>query len=231
MANENKFDIKASHPFSWFLSGVGEYVYYKESKLLADLLQVTPAGRVLQLGGPPLIRTFSKFNFVRYDNDLSFQSLGYDVCGDFDNLALVPESFNVVISYHLHELYPNFEDIFAESHKVLQNEGLLVVFGFNPESLWGMQRLLGVGDVVSWCDKFYDSKKISAVLRELDFTPVAKKSDGYGFYSNSKIIYNNFDFLSKLNIKNFGAFYMLIFKKRSSTLTLIPATGVEAIAT
>ena len=196
---------------------------------MADLLQVMPAGNVLQLGGPPLIRTFSKFNFVHYDNEVNFPSLGYDVCGDFDNLALVPESFDIVVSYHLHELYPDFEAIFAESRKVLKNEGLLVVFGFNPASLWGVQRLLGVGDVVSWCDKFYNSKNISAVLRDLDFTYVTKESDGYGFYSSSKLIYNNFDFLKKLDIKNFGAFYMLVFKKRSATLTLMPASDAGFI--
>lgn len=229
MVNKNNCDIKSSHPFSWFLSGVGEYIYHKESGLLSDLLQVMPRGDVLQLGGPPLVRTFTKFNFVHYDKEMNFPSLGYDVCGDFDNLALVPESFDIVVSYHLHEIYPDFEAIFAESHKVLKNEGLLVVFGFNPASLWGMQRLLGVGNVVNWCDKFYNSKKISAVLRELGFTYVTKNSGGYGFYSSSKLIYNNFDFLEKLEIKNFGAFYMLIFKKRSSTLTLMPITNTGFI--
>lgn len=222
MTIKNNFNIVKSHPFSWFLSGVGEYIYNKESKLLLDLLQVMPAGKILQLGGPPLIRTFSKFHFVHYDNEVNFQSLGHNVCGDFDNLSLVPESFDIVVSYHLHEICPNFEDAFAESYNALQDEGLLVVFGFNPASLWGMQRLLGIGDVVGWCDKFYNSKKISAILRELNFTPISKSSDGYGLYSSNKIIYNNFDFLKKMNIKNFGAFYMLIFKKRSSTLTLMP---------
>ena len=202
--------------FTWFLSGIGEYLFSKEADKFAHLLRIVPKGRILQLAGPPLINSFSKYNYVLYDNKLNFSTLGYNICGDFNMLSLVSDSFEVIVSYHVHEVFYDMRSLLEECYRVLKNEGLFVMFGFNPNSLWGVQRLLGFKKIVPWCNKFYGANVMIKSTIDCEFTLISKESGCYCLYSESPFIFNNLH----VKIANFGAFYMLVFKKRSSTGTL-----------
>ena len=155
-----EFGIEKKHPFNWFLSGIGAQLYAREMSALNVVLEQSHEGRVLQLSGPPLIRSFSKFHYIHYDDGLNFPSVGHNVCGQFDKIGILGECIDLVVVPHLHELLPNFVATIPEIYRVLNNEGSVVVFGFNPFSIWGSQRILGLGDVVPWCHKFYNANTV-----------------------------------------------------------------------
>ncbi|MBT4804178.1 MAG: hypothetical protein HON78_04180 [Legionellales bacterium] len=215
-----EFNFEKKHPFNWFLSGIGAELYARETSELSVMLERFSEGRVLQLSGPPLIKSFSKFHYIHYDQDLNFPCVGHNVCGQFDKIGILGECVDLVVVPHLHELLPDFVTTIPEIHRVLNNEGSVVVFGFNPYSIWGSQRVLGIGDVVPWCDKFYNANAVIKRFEDADFSFLGRKNIFTSFYSQRAIIYNKLNVFDKLGCSAFGAAYMLVFKKRTSTMTL-----------
>jgi hypothetical protein len=57
-------------------------------------------------------------------------------------LPFPPESFSTVILPHVLEAHSLPHQVLREAHRVVQDEGYVVITGFNPSSLLGLQRWL-----------------------------------------------------------------------------------------
>jgi len=63
---------------------------------------------------------------------------------DFLSLPFASDSLDLVVAPHAFEHSADPRQVLREIHRVLRPEGRLVMSGFNPVSLWGAQRLLGL---------------------------------------------------------------------------------------
>ena len=202
------------HPLRWFLSGIGAQLYVREREQFASLLGHHRQSTVLQLGAPPMIQSFSHCRYLHYDQDLHFPSVGYNVCGDFDRLAVLTEIMDFVVVPHLHEYISHFPAVIPEIHRVLVPEGRVVVFGFNPWSPWGVQRILGQRNVVPWCKTFYNANAVIKRFEDHDFMLFEQHRLFPAVRSAC------YPLLEQVGCQAFGVVYMLVFGKRTATMTL-----------
>lgn len=212
--------ITKQHPLEWFTHDIGRAIYNEECANLQRLLALIVPGRIMQIGGPPLIRSFSNFHFIHYDTEVFFPSIGHNVCGDFCKLPFADSSFNIITMPHFHEINNDFSGLLLECYRVLEDEGMLLLYGFNPVSIWGVQRLLGLGDVVPWCKRFYSINSVLLEIDKTDFTLFAKDSLYLGLYSKHRAVFENCRLMNTSGKVKFGAVYALLFCKRTATMTL-----------
>ena len=213
-------EVQRKHPLSWFLRGIGAQVLEKEVASLHTTLDSCHITRLLQLGGPPLITYHSKFHYVHLDNANNFATLGHNVISSFTEIGLASGCADLVVIPHLQELHPDFKQVLAEVFRILSDDGIVVVFGFNPVSIWGVQRVLGLGTVVPWCNRFFSAATVIKDFVDTDFTYIGKKSFFPGINSDYPIIYSLNSIFERFNLDSGGAIYKLTFQKRVSTMTL-----------
>lgn len=207
-------DAQSQHPLCWFLSGVGAKLYAREREQFATVYQSNRQSTVLQLGAPPMIQSFSHCRYLHYDTDLYFSSVGYNVCGDFDRLAILSEIMDIVVIPHLHEYIADFPSVIPEIYRVLVPEGRVVIFGFNPWSIWGVQRVLGQRNIVPWCKTFYNANTVIKRFEDHDFVLLEQHRLFPAIYGECCQI------LDRFGCHALGVVYMLVLGKRSATMTL-----------
>ena len=211
--------ITSEHPFAWFLDGVGYEIYLKEQAALLHVLSCMRVERLIQLGGPPLITAMPQFHYVHFDHDLYFPSVGHNVCGDFNELPILTDCADMVVMPHLQELHTNRYRVFSEISRVLRYSGYLVVYGFNPLSFWGVQRILGLSNAVPWCPRFINAQAIIDQVVKHDFVLVGKLHSHAGPYTNLRWSLRDDAASEDISSARFGAVYQLVFQ-RSTTATL-----------
>jgi len=89
------------------------------------------------------------------------------VCADPAFLPFEAESFSSVILPHAIEGNELPHQVLREAHRVLQANGDLLLSGFNPFSLLGLQRL--VGSKASYLGQYYSLKRVRDWLQLLGF--------------------------------------------------------------
>lgn len=212
--------MKNNHSLVWFQSGIGHDLFMRERDALDVFLADNICDRVLQLGAPSFWDNFPKFHYIHYDDDYNFPVPGHNICGDYKNIGILTECVDVVVVPHLQELREDFKSVIPEIMRVLKPGGSVVVFGFNPLSLWGMQRILGLGKVVPWCNKFFNAGTVIKSFEDNDFYFAGRENVYRGFYSDYSLIYKTNTHMSRFNLSTMGAVYKLVFQKRISTMTL-----------
>ena len=68
---------------------------------------------------------------------------GVDLLSEFESLPFPARSIDLVVMPHTLELARDPHQSLREAERVLVGDGRILVIGFNPASLWGMQRLGG----------------------------------------------------------------------------------------
>lgn len=123
----------------WMETPLGRYVleweHNRHDRLVADIFGFN----AIQIGWPQL-------DFLRA-NRMPFRLRcatgdGAGLRADLHRLPLASSSVDLVILAHVLEFDPNPHQILREVERVLVPEGSVIVTGFNPYSLWGLQRRL-----------------------------------------------------------------------------------------
>ena len=204
-----------SNIYQWFNDGIGAKILIEEINIVTNLIENANTNRIMQLGGIPLVKPNMSANFIHYDENNNFPSLGYNIYGEFNNISIGSSCIDLIVIPHIHEHKKNHEEIFVECSRILKDEGLILIIGFNPVSLWGIQKILKISNVVPWCNRFYNANYICKKMQEHDFNLIEKTNAYYGFYSNRKIIYDKIILNRNAGRHNFGAIYALLVKKTS----------------
>lgn len=134
-------------------------------------------------------------------------------------------SVDVIVLPHVLEFAPQPHQVLREVERMLIPEGHVVILGFNPFSWWGLRRLLtGWCDEVPWCGRFYSLTRIKDWLALLGFDTVLSR---YYFFRppfQNDSIMERLGLLERLGRRwwpVFGGGYLLVAKKRVTTLTPI----------
>ena len=86
---------------------------------------------------------------------------GADLIADPAFLPLQAESFSTVLLPHVLEGNPLPHQVLREAHRVLMHEGYIVITGFNPLSLLGLQNLIYRKAVFN--GRYYTVRRVIAV--------------------------------------------------------------------
>lgn len=145
--------------------------------------------------------------------------------GDFYELPIASASMDLVLLAHTLEYIDNPRQVLAEACRVVKPEGYIIVFGFNPYSLWGLKKSLTKEQTIPWSGNFIPASTVKKWLLLADFELV--KQDRLLFrppLQHHNSLYQKLKLLEWLGSKfriPFGGVYMLMAKAKVIPLTPI----------
>ncbi len=146
--------------------------------------------------------------------------------GQPERLPVASDSVDVVVLPHTLEYEADPHQALREVDRILIPEGHVVILGFNPWSFWGLRRLFRRRrcNTYPWCGRFRSLPRIKDWLSLLGFDIVM--TSGYFFRPpiQHDAVMRRLRFIETAGARWFSALsgaYMLVAKKRTSTLTPI----------
>jgi len=141
---------------------------------------------------------------------------GVVVCHS-EELPFPCDSMDLVLLHHSADFAANPHQVLREAARVLHGEGLILLLGFNPVSLWGLRRLLSRHASGPWGGRFIFRRRMEDWLRLLGFSveqsvtrfyrlPLRRNSNAGGRLSRLAAPVNQFLPL--------GAYYCILARKR-----------------
>ncbi len=121
----------------WFATSLGQYIINNEFRYFDQTVANIFGYNAMQLGLP-------HYDFLRTNRMPLRFSAGYENAAALrtrvEHLPVVSDSIDLVIMPHVLEFNANPHQILREVYRILIPEGHVVISGFNPFSLWGLQR-------------------------------------------------------------------------------------------
>ncbi len=143
-------------------------------------------------------------------------------------LPFYPESANLVILHHLLEFCPEPHRIVREAVQTLAPEGRILIFGFNPRSLWGMWRWAaaehGSGP---WSGNFLAASRMEDWLSLLHCQSEGALYDLFKPPFQSRPWFHHWRHLGQMARQQnwpIGAVYLMVARKRRAAMISQPAT-------
>jgi SAM-dependent methyltransferase len=231
---------------NWFQTALGKRLLSEEAGILQQILPHLFGYHLLQIGNLGH-GTLLESSRIMHRCILS-RSHANMICQPYssvyalaDTLPFAHDSLDVVVLPHVLEFEEHPHEILREVERVLIAEGHVVILAFNPVSLWGIWRWFTRRDEAPWCGHFLPLLRLKDWLALLGFD--LKKVDSFFFalpFQNDRFK-NYTQFLETIGTRrldNFGAVYVVVAKKRVTTITPIkpkwltkPKLVAEAVGT
>ena len=206
----------------WYRSPLGRYVHSMEQKQLQqilprffgyNLLQISLNEICFDLSASPIRERY----FINNDNCRPSQAPS--VRGLSGELPFRANTFDVVLLPHVLEFIVEPDKILEEATRVIIPEGHLILFGFNPFSIWGLSRFWKARQQhIPWAGNFISATEVQNWLTAYDFEIELKEYMVYRSPSSSlEEDLANESFFEKVSHKCWprgGAIYIMLAKKK-----------------
>lgn len=130
----------------------------------------------------------------------------------------MPESIDTMVLFHVLEFAKNPKTVLKEIHRSLVNGGYLIILGFNPHSIWGINKLFKKSDKNIWSGKWLSPGKMYRLLHEAGFD-AGDYQTVYFRPPMKKMLF--MEGLGQIFWPYCGASYMFVARKTSVALTPI----------
>jgi SAM-dependent methyltransferase len=223
---------KASHPsalhrlYQWFQQNQGQAFIDEEQQVIQTQLEMMFGYYLLQIGNYPHINCDETACKVK-----NHIVLGREAWAEQPQLLAHPqelpfdsESLDVVILPHTLEFEQQPHQILREVDRCLLPEGYVIITAFNPTGLWLPWRLLaGWSKRLPWHGRYLSKSRLRDWMQLLGFEVEQVQHFFYQapFWSKVARRFGWLDFLLRRYLSWSGAGYMLVAKKRVSTLTQV----------
>ncbi|MFN0163629.1 MAG: methyltransferase domain-containing protein [Burkholderiales bacterium] len=206
---------------AWFHTAAGRYILEWERQCLEGTIADLFGYFALQVGLPGIdLLAASRMPWrFRAGPTGAGQLLAHA-----DDLPVASESVDLLLLPHLLEEAFDPHQTLREAERVLRPDGVLVVTGFNPVSLWGARRLAGSSEVPPWGAEYVGVLRLKDWLKLLNFEV---RGGRYGCYRppfESERWLARFGFLEKAGSRWWpvaGAAYVLVARKRVAGMRVI----------
>jgi len=148
-----------------------------------------------------------------------------DIVADIDDLPLLEHSVDVCLLSHALEFTLDPHHVVREANRVLIPNGYLVITGFNPFSLVGLNKLTPYRrQKLPWNERFFSPMRVKDWLHLMGFEIL---SDKRCLHSNlaSKVgegvVANHWQQFAEKYLPSLGSIYVIVAKKRVLPLTPI----------
>jgi len=208
---------------NWKSTDYADQFFQRERQFLQAALRQAASPKALQIGNlidTDVVADLDLPFLVHADNELVSEAP--DLLADAAFLPFAPESFSTVILPHALEGHSLPHQVLREVHRVLMPDGHLVLTGFNPYSLMGLQNLVHKKAVYS--GRYYSSPRVIDWLQLLGFQVVASSMCQYAPLLKSERLQKMFGFLESVGdrwLPMTGGAYMITAKKRDVGMTLV----------
>ena len=143
---------------------------------------------------------------------------------DLHELPIFSGSVDLVVLPHTLEFIDNPRQLLTEACRIIKPEGLIVISGFNPYSMWGIRKLFSKENGMPWSGNFIQSGKIKNWLKLADFAMESQQSALFAPPVAKSGVYNKFHFLETIGSKwcpVLGGAYILLARAKVIPLTPI----------
>jgi len=209
-------------PALWQASDYAQHYFDRERRFVSNGLRQAVGPSTLQVGDRILKNVVDEFE-LPFVLKTSAGPIGdSDIVTDPAFLPFAPDSFATVILPHVLEIHDLPHQVLREAHRVLMSEGHIVVTGFNPRSVLGMQRFLNPKAVMP--GRYYTPKRVVDWLQLLGFEVVASAMFQYAPLSRSQRFLAAIQFLESIGdrwLPMFGGGYMIAAKKKDVGMTMV----------
>lgn len=147
-------------------------------------------------------------------------TLPADISADPGFLPFAKNTFSTVLLPHVLESHSLPHQVLREAHRVLQAEGYVLITGFNPSSLVGLQRWLRPKSALA--GKYYTAGRVKDWLSVLGFEVIESSMFQYGPIISKPRLRSWLHFLESVGercLPMFGGGYMIVAKKKVMTGT------------
>lgn len=144
--------------------------------------------------------------------------------GDFHELPILTGSIDIVLLPHTLEFIDNPRQLLAEACRIIKPEGLIVICGFNPYSLWGVRKIFTRDKITPWNANFLPAHRIKKWLQLADFEMEKHSSILFPPPFKQHSVYAKFQFLEKVGravTPKLGGVYILLARAKVVPLTPI----------
>lgn len=149
--------------------GAGANLLKVESQLLHAILDQRKSKSVLQIGGKALLNfgDHTKTHYVHQHEEMGFFSPGHSVCAAKLQLPYRASSMSIVACPHGHELCEEKEQepLIKECARVLDDEGVFLLFGINLLGSWTLNRLVNHHSL-HWAPRIHSVMQIEKMANQ-----------------------------------------------------------------
>lgn len=143
---------------------------------------------------------------------------------DFHELPITTGSIDLVVLPHTLEFIDNPRQLLLEACRIIKPEGLIVICGFNPYSMWGIKKIFPSHKKTPWLGNFHHLAKIKNWLKLADFAMEKQTSILFRPPMSQQNLYNKLLFMENLGSKclpMLGGVYILLARAKVIPLTPI----------
>lgn len=157
--------------------------------------------------------------------NISNEGSAVDVLGDIDDLPFQAHSVDVCLLSHALEFSFDPHHVVREANRVIIPNGYLIITGFNPFSLVGLNRLLPYRRKKSpWNERFFSPMRIKDWLHLMGFEVLVDHRCIHSTLTGSvstTTLDNRWHTFAKNYLPALGSVYIIVAKKRVLPLTPI----------
>lgn len=142
---------------------------------------------------------------------------------DFRHLPIATGSIDLALLPHTLELIDHPRQLIAEACRIIKPEGLIVISGFNPISMWGLRKLFSHSRIQPWENNFIQASKIKSWLKLYDFQLEQHQCTLYRPPVGQRTIFEKLSFLESAAkfLNTLGGTYVLTARAKVVPLTPI----------
>ena len=206
----------------WRSSEYAKRYFDEEHQFIAAGLRQSVGPAVLQLGQRLHTSVVDDLDLPFLVKTNEFVDGLSDIVVDPAFLPFSEDVFSTVVLPHVLERHELPHQVLREAHRVLMPEGHIVLTGFNPASLMGLQRWLRPAAVCS--GRYYSVRRVIDWLQLLGFDVVGSSMFHYAPLSRSQKIKTTFHFFESVGdrwLPMAGGGYMISAKKREPGGSLV----------
>jgi SAM-dependent methyltransferase len=195
---------------SWFNSKFCQRIITRENLLLKDILPRLFGYYLLQIGCTNqdiLVHSRIKKKIILNTCKYKVGCVSCSLYGRAEALPISTDMLDVAIISHVLEFADNPHLVLKEIERILIADGHVIIFGFNPFSIYGIRhKLLKYSKKPPWTGNFISLLRIKDWLALLGFEIVQQQT-------------LFFSLPIKYNFTSLGDVYLIVAKKRQSILT------------
>ncbi|MEN9461483.1 MAG: hypothetical protein RIS84_1503 [Pseudomonadota bacterium] len=214
----------------WFETPLGQRLLAAEAAAVAQILPAFFGYHALQIGSMGAGRLLESSRIKHRCLATRHNPLAYSpysqIRTETDELPFATDSLDVVILPHILEFEDAPHAVLREVERVLISEGHVIILGFNPLSLWGLWRLLHPlrRQIAPWCGRSIGMLRLKDWLALLGFEIIEQQTLFFAPPFNQSYLVKPLHFIENFAARipnRFGAVYLIVAKKRVTTLTPI----------
>ncbi len=219
-AGEIDYSARQQSFESWFQTPLGRSLLADQRACIDHHIQKLSGARQLQVGLSHRLPLASAADFAQRILTTPMWNAaipdGVAVC-DADELPFPGDSMDLVILHHTADFSPHPHQALREASRVLRGEGMMVLIGFNPFSLWGLRKLVSRHRGGPWGGRFMMKRRMEDWLRLLDFSVESAGSSFFQVPLQRAVLSDGQGIVERVCGNRFlpvGAYYCILAKKR-----------------